>query len=195
MKSTEFITDEDEMAEKYAGLILEDCQAYLRQNNPKNAPMYRGIKATTMDRRENTFLKKRVRLDDRTPKDTSTDLHGILNDYFNERYGAPFRNAMFCTGDFNFARNYGQVFHIFPRGNFEFLWSKDVDDLYSMRDEYFGMVGAQEEFLTALKNTQYYTTDLPNALKYNNEIMMRCNSYYALNDDNEAVVSKVLNLL
>jgi len=188
MKSTEFILEEvtEQNIEEWAWLIKEDCQFYLRQNNPKNFPLYRGLKME-----DEPFLKKRVRLKDRTPKDMNPELHHELNSYFQTKFGSPFRNAMFCTGNEAEATVYGAYYYVFPRGKFEFIWSPHIDDLFSLWD----MHGDEDIFFDEVKNGDYTNKNLSNAIDSHHEIMIRCNSYYALSAKNENIASKVINLL
>jgi len=191
MKSKEFLIEGVtlENIEEWATLIKEDCQYYLNQNNPKNSPLYRGLGTSNKP-----FLKKRVRLNNRNPKDTHQYIHNKINKSFVEDFGAPFRNSMFCTGDAYAAANYGDVYHIFPRGKFEFLWSPNIDDLFSLWDLHDGD-DDEDEFFKHFRYGNYTNRNLNDGINSKHEIMLRCNSYYALLDNNDTGLSKIINLL
>ena len=138
-----------------------------------------------------TVLKKAVRLDDRRPQEMDPLDHDYLNQYFTQEYGAPFRNAIFVSGDFNSAGYFGRVYSIFPIGEFKFLWSPRIDDLnfahHDLLDGLFAdrtipptKVQRAQGLIKALRNVDYRTTDLKAAADSGNEIMIRCKEYYAL---------------
>lgn len=211
MKSTEFLMEnpmsDQEMDDyleykkemrKYANLIHKHCQPFLQQiKNPKDDILFRGMNINA------DFIKKNVRLSNRIPVDMPDDVHKKLNQYFTMKYGAPFRNALFVTGDYDIAIEYGNVYAIFPIGNFKFLWSEHVHDLLNAWNEYdngfdpetydptdMHDVKQKEEykqylkqFYTEILKAGYKTKDLRKAIKSGHEIMLRCKSYYAVNYD------------
>ena len=59
----------------------------------------------------------------RKPVSTPIEVHNFANAYFEDEFGVPFRNGMFCTGDSTFARDYGNLYLVFPVGNFKYCWS------------------------------------------------------------------------
>jgi hypothetical protein len=65
----------------------------------------------------------------RRPKDSPEWLHDALNDHFRKKVGVPLRSAsVFCAGSSMLAGNYGDVYAIFPIGEFNYAWSKLVVD-------------------------------------------------------------------
>ena len=190
-----------------AHAILDECKPYLSQvTNPLS--LYRG-----MGNRHQPFIKKSIRQENRTPKLMRQRWHDYINAYFSDEFGIPFRNALFVLGNDNRASIFGAVHHIFPIGNFKFLWSPKVEDLnYSIRD----MLKLQQTFdaadgteaeayewsdtgspaqergiRNAMSRVDYQTTDLQGAIehgRYENtkgdtEIMIYGQSYYAISTD------------
>ena len=196
MKANEFITedeidneiDREEELEELHGLPIEvievlnvvkkDCQPYLHENKSPfvRTPMYRGIDD------DKFFLKKQVRLTDRRPLSISKESHDKINYYFDRNFGEPFRDALFVTGDENTAKGYGKVYHIFPVGNFKYLWSASIDDLYG----YLTGIRLKYDDLTTkhiydlLDFGNYKTDNLMMGLRQDTEIMVRCKKYYAI---------------
>ena len=190
-----------------AAQVKKDCKFYLSQIDPGKDILYRGIRdkelAGTGRGMTDTFIKKDVRLDDRNPKDTDAKAHEYINNYFVEHYGAPFRNGLFATGRESESFKYGTSFQIFPIGNFEFLWSASVKDLWvesrplrialgdasrgdnpeHWRDE---RVKKELDIFEQAILGSYRTTNLSAAVKSDTEVMMRPNSYYATSFDNYA---------
>jgi len=199
MKSTEFITEditqralgigkEYNMADDLIQFALEvnkNCQEYIKQNpqHSTNNVLYRGIET------EDRFSKKRVRLDDRTPTDSGRLEHNMLNKYFTEHFGEPFRNAMFCNGDFRKVTYYGDPHLIYPKGHFTFLWSPDIDDFFNAFDGKPSSMSKGQFVENLLANNEYSTKNLIRAINSGNEIMIRSKEYYAINIHN-TIVSK-----
>lgn len=87
--------------------------------------MYRGTD------RDSFVNNERVRKD-RYPKDTSGEIHELIDDLMHEKFGIRGRSqTLFVTGKESNDRSYGDPYIIFPVGSFKFLWSKDVKDLYN----------------------------------------------------------------
>jgi len=76
------------------------------------------------------FIKK-VR-DNRYPMDTNYDIHQLYDEEFLNSFGFRARsNAIFCIGNVDTANGYGnKVYMIFPMGNYRFVYSEDISDLY-----------------------------------------------------------------
>jgi len=219
MKSTEFITEgtlqdlaneyniSDENIEKMASIafnaklnltiirpliqISQECQPFLRQVGVDNCfNLFRGISNAP-----SSIVHKRVRLDKRKTKAMSPKLADNINKYFTDMYGAPFRNAMLCTGDGRHARKFGRLFYVFPVGDFKFLWNEAVDDFnfafnnFRKSDAMQGVkhpfgadfVEYHTRFLKYITEIDWHSIDLKSAMHSDAEIMIRCNSYYGIN--------------
>ena len=182
--------------------VKSDCQPYLQAIDYAlyDRMLYRGVIGTTKE-----YIAKTVRLEDRAPKDINLDLHNMINEYFNEYYGAPFRNSIHVTADEPQAWEYayggyksGSVYTIFPVGNYDFLWSPKISDMLDAAMGHdlqrYGNVSNVERDQEKLKKywerfragalATYQTTDLIGAIKSGNEVMIRCKEYYGLRDSN-----------
>lgn len=190
--------------------IHADCQFYLSQikgvDNGFPRDLEQSIAYRGMDKGkywDTQIILKDVRLDDRKPLDSDDVTHSFLNSEFTKLYGAPFRNAMFMSGSARDTLRYGHTFQVFPVGQFKFIWSPTVNDLwveardlrraYAMPDGH----GNEEEQLKNQKYkadvkkefhekviATYQTGDMKAALASGKEIMVRCKQYYAVNFDN-----------
>jgi len=176
--------------EKGARLIRRDSQFFLSQVDYPFS-LYKGMFGQT-----HKFIKKQVRLENRRPQEMDPDMHIAINNYFTEAFGEPFRNAIFTTGDEDSAGYFGSNYFIFPIGKFTFLWSPRIDDLnFAMHDLmeelYFLKLSpippttAQkaEALIKALRQVDYRTDGLQEAIKSGNEIMIRAKEYYAMPAD------------
>jgi len=196
MISKEFLKEyaEPDELKRYIELIKRDCQPYLQQAKPFDSytQLLRG-----MGGRNDNFLKKQIRLENRKPKDIPQELHNRINQYFEQHYGASFRNALFTSSDYIQAENYGNVYYIFPIGDFKFLWSPDIEDLFMMYDEYRpwfrpGSDVPQEEqdrrtqeamdefFKKDILGGKWYNSNLSAGIDSGNEVMIRAKEYYAI---------------
>jgi len=167
--------------------IKKDCQPYLNENkDPLYSPLYRGLGKKISD----PMVTKTVRLDDRKPSDTPQQLHDVFNSYFTKHHGHPFRNAMFVSGSDIEASGYGKVYKIFPIGDYNYVWSSDIDDLWMTFDNWTAEEGYRyddnNEYLSFLnevvKKAQWHTDNLKAAIDSKHEIMMRCGSYHAIDE-------------
>ena len=189
MKIIDLTEDTIDAAEIKRGLIeiKHNCQPYLQAINYNvfAHPLFRGIK-----HENETVIKKSVRLDDRHPQDFDTDIHNLLNNYFTRTFGAAYRNAMFAAGSSFVSESFGDLYLVFPIGQFTFLWSQNVVDLQVEHGTRFDDIISNlksgddqyewdsiEKYLDAL---EYQDTDLQKAIKSNNEIAFRCKEYYGL---------------
>jgi len=190
--------------------LWTDCQPYLKDIDykPTEFPLYRGMTG------EPSQLGgiKRVRLDNRRPKDTTPKDHAELNDYFQKNYRHPYRNGLFATSVKGIAGAYGSAQAIFPVGAYECIWSPDITDLYSHIidytdfayenwNEYRGYLGLdQDDFWDKVEKGQitavnvlrfredyhdagYIQGKIKAGIHSNNEIMIWCESYYYIPPD------------
>jgi len=179
---------------RFVEQIKRDCQPFLKQvsNLPFNRlSLYRGLGNESAP-----YLTKTVRLKNRQPSDTSLEMHQIIQGYFKRNYGEAFRSAMFATGSSATSSDYGESYKIFPIGDFTFLWSNDIEDLFAVLGETelsgdvsFFKNDNPTEFNTVVNLFKdevlatYQTTNLPNAIDSQHEIMIRVPKYYAMRED------------
>ena len=164
--------------------IKKHCKPYLEviDYDISIKRLYRGMRGAS-----GPVVTGRVRLDDRNPTNTGTHVHQAVNEYFVKKFGEPFRNALFTSTDPDFAADYGNLFVIFPAGNFTFVWSEKIEDLFNYEhviDEAidddrnnrgYKMVEA------TMDNYEYRDSGFIPALNSGNEIMIRTPVYYGIN--------------
>jgi len=165
--------------------IEKDCKPFLSLIGG-DISKYRMFRGMPFSRNSGNIFRKQIRLDDRRPMSTADIKHDRYNHFFQEVYGQPFRNSLFATGDRKMAKYYGYPFVVFPIGNFDWLWSKDVNDL--ALDIHFPPVAgfhnvppSQEVIDDKLEFAGYRKNhDLKAAIASGNEIMIRGKEYYAV---------------
>jgi len=199
MKSTEFITDGASKGDIYEMVhaIKRDCQPYLQEAKPFDAytQLMRGMGKAN----KNFIDNKSIRLDDRTPKDIPKELHSRINSYFKQKFGGEFRNALFASGDYIQAENYGNVYYIYPIGDFKYLYNPDIEDLFMNYDEYApwfkpGTGPSPEElerqrreamqtfFDEEIDVNGWHNTNLQAGIQSGMEIMIRAKAYHAISE-------------
>jgi hypothetical protein len=97
---------------------------------------------------------------------------------------------MFCTGDPGEAVGYGKLYYIFPIGDFKFVWAAGIRDLWSAYDDILHRRDwdsdeeIYEVFMDTIVEPQHWSDQhLMSAIKSENEIAIRCDSYYGINYD------------
>lgn len=167
--------------------IQKECKPFLRDIKNADSFLYRG-----MMHGKGTFFKKKVRKN-RVPTTTTKSLHEAYDRYFNEKFGWKARsNGLFVTGSTNDAGSYGRTYMIFPIGNYKFVWSEDVGDLFiyghdnNLRsNKHMDFKNTPpEEYYQTVKNVMdkasYTDKNIVSAINSENEIMINSDTYYAL---------------
>lgn len=180
-------------------LVLENCKPFLKSIDwsPVEYKILRGMEETRL------FSEKQVRKN-RKPRDMEQFLHDAIDNWFLKNIGYRFRsNAIFGTSDHMeiIEAEYGEAHIIFPKGNFEIAWSPKAKDLYAVIDREIQKLASQqqkdrsyirtyqrlqhessylEKFINSImKEYNYQTGNVKQAIKSGNEIMIACDSYYA----------------
>lgn len=156
-------------------LIKRDCKPWLKQAG-KNL-VYRGTG------NKEIFVKKQVRTD-RYPLATPDAFHDYIDNKMKEKgFKARRKNSVFVTGDLSEAKRYGYgTYVIFPIGDFDFTWSPKIMDLYyEIPATVAGPDKVDDQYASIdQKIKKYINVNLIEAIKSNNEIMIRCDYYYAV---------------
>jgi len=111
--------------------ILKDCKPFIKELTSHSYVrfLYSGRK------RDTDWFEGYVR-SERKPRDLYIDIHEDFDKEFQKQFGYPARsNSLFCSGSQSQAYEYGISYMIFPQGNYKFLWSPEVIDLYLYLDK------------------------------------------------------------
>jgi hypothetical protein len=180
----EFVSEVD--LEHIAKLVARDCKPFLSEidNEPGAFPLFRGMEPDNK-------LKINVRKN-RLPRNTPLGLHTVIDEWFIDNFDYPYRsNAVFCSGELSQADVYGDPHMIFPIGNFSFVWSSRYQDLYSkvIRHETLSKYNSKfdpqnkdlkDDIDLIMSYGEYTDSDLITAISSMTEIMIACDSYYAI---------------
>jgi len=171
-------------------ILKRDCKPYLDQITHSSSLLFRGMKnfgepqgKVKIRKKEVDYFKKLIR-QDRQPKSTSPVIHQYVDDWFEKKFGVrPRGNAAFCHSWSASGRTeiYGKTAIIFPIGEFEVIWSKNVMDLY---DDFENMGitrrSSREDVEFLLDDAKFKKGNLEAALWTTAEIMVIGSSYYVI---------------
>jgi hypothetical protein len=158
-------------ADYIASRIYNDCQPFLTESGfniergePRSA-LWRGQGGAASGP---AFLKFDSRVG-RSSSDTFAPIHKLLDDWFKQQFGFPYRSAgVFTTGRKQTAHAYGPLFLFFPIGPFKFVWSDDVHDAFSFFDG--SKFGEDPQVIMTEKYMKWFMVDEIHAHDDSNEL-------------------------
>lgn len=179
----QFIT---ESPDTLVDMIRRDCQPYLERCG--GHAVWRGIaNATksnyselTIDGGEDTqFWDRRYVRKNRKPLHTSPEKSKEIDDAMEKIFGwRPRSEGLFVSGD-EITFVYGKSNLIFPIGQFSYVWSPYIVDMWnSTHSRQF-----TQNILDFVKKSRYQNTHLEDAINSHHEIVIKCESYYAILQD------------
>ena len=175
-------------------ILKRECKLYIN-----DVQRYYHNRFLISGRKSNTFFeKKRVRKN-RKPKDTPIEIHNLMDDWFNKKFGIRFRsNSFFASFEEITTIDYGNPFIIFPIGKYSAISSSTVNDLFSeIEEESYDILGKyidlkaewkglsdmyKEKILITVEkilNKANYK-DIRKGYNKMSEVMIHCKEYYIL---------------
>ena len=171
MKVQELFEDLDQLS-ILIKLLKRECGPFLEA---VDKPLFRGIKLTRRDSfkdNETEGTKRSVRpmsgyyardgigaavllkgtvRDNRESKDSGRAFTAMYDNYFKDRFGYKARSeSLFTSFSEHTADQYkrpaGDVYMIFPRGEFKYIWSPYIADLYSDFEDNWGYMPSRGGF-------------------------------------------------
>ncbi|MBD3352319.1 MAG: hypothetical protein GF364_12605 [Candidatus Lokiarchaeota archaeon] len=152
------------------------CSNYINElrNNDEAVCLLRGSKNYTDTELSKSFVRK-----DRKPRNTPLIFHNYANLWFSNKFGIRYRSeSLFCTGNYFMASRYGDVFAIFPIGEYRVCWSPSVEDMLDLLDDLHSY--DFEGFMNKLIEARYIEGDLKSSINSGHEVMLLCNSFYSV---------------
>lgn len=128
-------------------IILEKCQPFIELSKSCDIPieLWRGVSEDFIrtKAKEVCYLTYEVsHISNRKPTDTPNILHERLNKEFENKFGWPVRNGVFCLPDKGLAHTYASIssdklnkfdypepYFFIPIGEFKYCWSPKYHDL------------------------------------------------------------------
>jgi hypothetical protein len=161
--------------------IRKNCKPFLKSVGYKNHKMFRGTDGgDAAEMFIGTPRKKRL------PSDMDRGDQKLFDKAFYKVFGwHPRSEGLFVTGNYSSANRYGPIYQIFPIGNFKFIYSKDVEDLYEeYNDDFSGYKKEIDDDRPAFIKKHYTDQYLKQGIKAGVEITLLCEKYLAIWADN-----------
>ena len=161
--------------EEIVTVLKKDCSKFLKE---ARGVFWRGSRTGTLDPRQHDIMKLSPRTD-RQPRNTPKKVHDALDRYFLDEYGWKARSeGVFATRSGDHAGVYGPRWMIFPIGNYKYVWSRDIVDLF---DEVLDLGALDyEEIFDIMDEFVYSKYDLADS--GDSEVMFKCKNYYLINN-------------
>ena len=172
--------------------IKQNCQQYLTefQTRLKNdRHIYRGT-----DTSPGMMAKVKTR-PNRRPRNTAKDIHKLLNDEGQKRWGFKWRTeGVHTSTDANDAEFYGNIYAFFPVDGYKYVYHPKVYDILSDVSSILSYAGRvdpkhndydkrQAERFNKFMD-EYQTTDLPKRMGfYKIEVVWKTPQYYLIHND------------
>lgn len=158
------VTDPD-----YMNMVRRDCKPFLNQAN--GGVVYRG---TYNDLGE--FGKITIRKDRRPVSFNKEENKLLINAFAQAGIKANRDNSVFCTGDAYMAKDYGNLYQIFPIGNFDYAWAEEIPYLFHWTEEHYNV--DPEMYPVMIKQAYHNNAFFKEAISSGNEIMIACKQYF-----------------
>jgi hypothetical protein len=140
--SEEVITDEEEMIER----IKTECAPFLKEIDfivkpgIETASFITGVqvpRALWRGASHDAALVKLSGKRTRHPSDTAPEMHELLVRHLTNQFGLPYRAmGVFCSTTTEQAAGYGDLFMVFPIGEYEYIYAPSIRDAYHELDNH-----------------------------------------------------------
>lgn len=209
MKIKELFEDTKFITKKQIQQIYAECSPYFEEVG-FDFNLYRGIKqdvftANTRPKQIADSVYVMTVRKNRIPVDTPEPIHELVDNWMYKRFGEKFRSqSIFCTPYSSAARAYGDAYVILPIGNFSYLWSRKIADLFRELNKQIIEVGGDESSINRYGEFIYGTgrgvDDITKETKQEiekillsfdytmenltenskNEVMLACDNFYVI---------------
>lgn len=120
----------NDASSKIIELLNSQSSQWLREKNDHNVNALRGLAHGTSDHARWAAFTRKTR-QDRRPTDSSYDQTTLMNLFIGIAGGIANRNnSLFVTGSSRKAKRYGQLYIVFPLGEYQYTWSPEFSDWY-----------------------------------------------------------------
>jgi hypothetical protein len=181
MKIQELLVEDQEV--DLLKLIKRDCKKFLVHSKGQLALRGSAVEPTKTGKLGELEVKYDVLTarKDRKPRNMPAKTHAMLDDWFERNFQMrPRSEGIFTRGEGHGSlfSTYGPMYAMFPIGDFKFIWSPKVPDLYD-KSRSIG-VSDPEKFEVKMKALDWQTDDLHGALtaKKRSEVVFLCDRYY-----------------
>ena len=171
-------------------ILKKDCSKFIKE---ANGFFWRGIwgaqhglSPSKIDYKSLTPRK------DRVSKNTPPEVHHQFDIFFKDTFGWKARSeGAFATRELVHAQGYGNPWMFFPIGNYKYIYSEDIQDLYDEAEQLWYDVdaGRIESFNKQMRRMEYTDKNLKKSDV--SEVMFKTDKYYAVNQHYYAHLGKI----
>lgn len=195
MRFKEFILEDSEFS---AELILRDCSKWIEATKLSSAKAWHGTGGS--GGAEVKLIKNRYR---ESPSNSSKTLHDAANRILKDKFGwQPRMEGLFVSGDVDMAQSYGYEHLVFPKGDFKFVWSPEIQDLYFYSKGFYkrhriaGTTAATTILIDELENNiEWKDDDIVAALESGNEVIIKAAAFYLVDARSNFYQKELMPLL
>lgn len=178
--------------------VLQHCRPFLEMidYDLDTYTLYRGVNDNSLSRGKEIapgMTIKSGHVESRIPKGTPKHVYNEFNNLFAKKFGVPFRNGVFATGNYLWATRFGNTHMVIPIGDFKFCWSPTIRDFgeYIMDNPYSTLT--DEDFEVTDNYIQatidaHIDTDLKRAIKSYHEIAIYCDKCLIISSSSKEVM-------
>jgi hypothetical protein len=176
--------------------LKSDCGKFLKEiRDGRHGFLYRGHSGLQIK----TYKKFASRVESgRKPMSTNSVMHNYLNQKFKVMFGWNVRDGVFAAASTDAAGFYGMEFLFFPIGDYKYVWSPSIQDLFARLPGGQFIPGKEQyqkdqidKLLPSYKDTGLLDAII-NVRYINNEISFHCQHYYFINPEYETELRKEL---
>lgn len=179
-------TDKKDLIENIINTIKRDCKIYLENNNKRNS-LYRGISKNFSSSFKNKYFNKLYSRSRKEPLHTNKLVNDYFNKVFEEKHGiSNIRDvSIYVTVTKETAEDYGNIFIVFPIGDYNIWYNERVNDLFFKLRSTKNEPELVHDYAIIDKYVSgYQATKNIEELEINNvEGMLLCKEYYVLKYD------------
>ena len=205
MKFQNYLIEDNKSLAYYTKKIQVECKPFIKEIKGAAGTLTRHDVKHGLDPAWKKITRK-----DRRPLDTPKQFHDMIDNWFNKNFGWKSRSSgLFCWGTpFPLLASDWMVF---PAGNFKYIWSPKITDLYGHVEFIFDMAKAkarkhddlQSEMEPAIKEawkemkkefSKYTNKNLKKAVVSRKEIMVDCDYSYLVKQELIENVNELLDL-
>lgn len=186
MKFYRYINEGNRYPEEYEDiksiLIKKNSKPFLKEFGKmygSNKYIYRGYDA---GQKTMGYILKKSRTN-RKPRFLPQDVHKHLSKLSKKLWGWDMRTEGVFTGDDTNASNFGQLWRFIPIGNYKYIYTTEISDIYSIYDNYKLSNDEEKKVLIDklddLYKTEYETKNLSSILRSRVEFesIFKCKEY------------------
>lgn len=192
MKFQNYVIEEEQGLAYFIPKIQQECKPFIRDIKGATGTLFR-VDNKNWDK---PVWKKKVRKN-RRPTDTPEELHKGIDELFQKKFGWKARSqAIFCWSiPFQYNVMILGKWMVFPTGNYKYIWSKEIQDLWAYIEDISYKAGSEaiDYFQDYLLDT-YINDKIKLSLKYENEIMIKSDYAYLIKPELMERVNEMLGL-